>query len=86
MGRPQRAPTFHPQRADARQVVVPAGRTYSCVPVGQRRSPSESPPGLWERYPQARAPVPAAFKNLSRNALFEDGDGEVYRNIFRRSQ
>jgi hypothetical protein len=73
----------HPQRADARQVLVPAGRTYSCVPMGQRRSPSESPPGPEGGTPEARAPVPAAFQNHFRKALFEGGDGPVHRKIIK---
>ena len=53
--------------------------------MGSTRDPGESPPGLWGRYPQARAPFPAAFKTAPEAPSWRRGQ-EAYRKIVKRSQ
>ena len=57
-----------PQRGrTARRVVVPDGRDLEVsAPLGKRTNPLREPPGTEGGYLRARAPVPAAFEDLSR--------------------
>jgi hypothetical protein len=80
-----RGPTFHPQRANTRRVVVLAGWDLGARVPGEARGPCESPPRLEEVPPGAGAD-PRRVSRTAPEAPSSGEDGEAYRIIFRRSQ
>jgi hypothetical protein len=81
-GRPRRGPTFHPQRANARQVIVLPGEIYSCVAMGSDAALARAPGSLGEVPPGAGAD-PRRFQDRFRKALF-GRERRVCRKLFRR--
>jgi hypothetical protein len=50
---------------------------FTAVRLWGVRDPGESPPGLWGRYPQARAPFPAAFKTAPEAPSWRRGRARI---------